>query len=105
MECSGIGGGGGAADARRPRKRRSTARERAQAARVAREHEEARKGQEDELSKLRAELATVQARRERARATFAAELTAKEEAAKAKQELAAELELERLDEVEREAKQ
>jgi hypothetical protein len=50
--------------------------------------------EEDQLAELRAELLEVQARRERARADFEADLRAKEEAARIKQELAAQKELE-----------
>ena len=59
--------------------------------------------EEDQLAELRAELLEVQARRERARADFEADLRAKEEAARIKQELAAQKELERYERVEREA--
>jgi len=59
--------------------------------------------EEDQLAELRAELLEVQARRERARADFEADLRAKEEAARIKQELAAQKELERYGRVEREA--
>ena len=69
------------------------------------EAEAAAQGQhaQTQLEAVQAELAEVQARRESAKARFDAELAANEDTARAKQQLAAELELERYDEVEREA--
>ena len=56
-----------------------------------------------QLQVVESELSKVQARRELAKAEFAAEIAAKDEAARAKLQLAAELELERHDEIERDA--
>ena len=77
--------------------------DRAKAARAAEVHEEARIRQFEELAKLKAELEEVQARRDQAAADFKAELEAKDEAAEVQQQITAELELEKFDQVEREA--
>ena len=66
-------------------------------------HVTARRKQAAELEKLRSSLAEVHARRARAKAEFEEELRTKEEAARCKQKLTAELELERYDTIEREA--
>ena len=79
------------------------AKERAQAASDAQKHEMSLIREREALARVQRELAEVQAHRDAARANFAAELAAKDEAAQARQQLAAERELARFDEVEREA--
>ena len=80
-----------------------TVQQKTAAARLSEKHESARLKQEDELAKLRAHLAEVQARRDKARADFEAELAARAEAAHTKHLIAAEVELERFDAIERES--
>ena len=78
---------------------RSTKKKAAEA-RAHKAQEEARLKQEAKLAELRASLAGVQSRRERARADFEAELAAREEVALCKQKIAAEEALERVDGIE-----
>ena len=64
--------------------------------------EEARQKQEAALAAVQAELAEVQQRRDQARADFEAELRARDEAARCRQQIVAEVELEKYDDIERE---
>ena len=64
---------------------------------------QARQAATDDLDALRADISEVQTRRDRAHAEFEAEIRDREEAAKCKQELTAQRELERYEQIEREA--